>query len=146
MKKIKNTNRLKNNKKTKAALKELTNYRIQQRIQEENQYISNLLNGQYYLARSNMIAEQLNSGDIKELIDGCTKTTEYFIAEYRLMKMQAIKAMSTAHASKENLIKDFGMSDKDISELENNAYAGKIIRDEYSVSQTKPKKADFVQA
>ena len=118
--------------------KELTRTRL------KNDYIRNLINGRYYLARANMLAEQINSGNIVEKIDGATKTKEYMLSEYALMKMQAITSFRTVHFSKADLIKDYGMNEKDILELEQSYYDGKIIREHYDESDRKKTKAEFV--
>ena len=108
------------------------------------EYITNLINGRYYLARCNMISEQLNTGDIKESIDGCLKSEEYMRSEYALMKLQAIKSMRTTHFSKQELLKDFNLKEEDISALEKDYYDGKIIREAYDDSYKKGNKAEFV--
>lgn len=109
-------------------------------------YIRNIINGRYYFARCNMIAEQLIKNDIKESLDGCPKTEEYMRAEYALQKMQAIMSMRNAHFAKKDLIEDFNLTEKDIEEIERDYYDGKIIREEYDGEYDKRKKAEFVDS
>ena len=110
------------------------------------EYITNLINGRYYMARCNMIAEQLNDRDIKESIDGCLKSEEYIRSEYALMKLQAIKSMRTTHFSKQELLKEFNLKEEDILALEKDYYDGKIIREAYDGSYKKGNKAEFVNS
>ena len=41
---------------------------------KKNDYIKNLINGRYFLARCNMLATQIQNKEIKEDLDGCLKT------------------------------------------------------------------------
>ena len=111
---------------------------------KKSDYIRNIINGRYYLARCNMIAEQIQKKEIKEDIDGCLKTEEYMRAEYALQKMQAIMSMRNAHFAKQDLFKDFKLTEKDILALEEDYYDGKIIREAYDESYKKGNKAEFV--
>lgn len=111
----------------------------------KNDYIKNLINGRYFLARLNMIAEQLNSGNIKESIDGCLKSADLMRQEYGLMKMQAINSMREAHFAKVELMsKTYKLTGKDIEAIESDYYDGKVIREEYDESYKKGKEAKFV--
>jgi len=109
-----------------------------------NNYIKNTINGRYYLARLNMLADQINSGEIKEKIDGCEKTMDYMRAEYALMKMQAITSLRNSHFAKQDLLKDFGLTDQDVVDIEEDYYNGKVIREDYDESYKKRGKAEFV--
>jgi len=111
---------------------------------KKNDYIKNIINGRYFLARCNMIAEQLLAKEIKEKIDGATKTEEYIRSEYALTKMQAIMSMRNAHFAKLDLMKDHGMTEKDILEIEEDYYNGKIIREDYDEGYKRRDKAEFV--
>jgi hypothetical protein len=111
---------------------------------KKTEYIRNLLNGRYYLARCNMLAEQIQTGKILEKIDGATKTMDYIRAEYALMKMQAIMSLRTAHFSKEDLLGEFKLTKEDVLALEDDYYNGKIIREDYDDSYRKQHKAEFV--
>jgi hypothetical protein len=113
---------------------------------KKNDYIKNIINGRYFLARCNMIAKQIQERDIKECIDGCEKTEEYMRAEYALMKMQAIVSMRNAHFAKKDLFKDFNLTEDDILSLEEDYYNGKIIREEYDELYKKRGKAEFVNS
>ena len=108
-------------------------------------YIRNLINGRYYLARNNMIAEQVLSNKILEKIDGAPKSEEYMRAELALMRMQGITSMRTAYFAKQDLLNDFGFTEDEITVLENDYYNGKIIRDEYDESDKRKNKAEFVK-
>ena len=112
----------------------------------KNDYIRHTVNGRYFLARTNMIAEQIISEDIKENIDGCTKTEEYMRAEYALQKMQAIMEMRNAYFSKKELKNDFKLNDDDVYAIEEDLYNGKIIREVYDESYDRKKKqAEFTK-
>lgn len=114
---------------------------------KKRDYIKNILNGRYYLARCNMMAEQLIPGAvIKEEIDGCPKTREYMLAEYGLMKMQGIESMRNAHFAKQDLSKEFKMTEEEIIALEDDYYNGKIIREDYDESYKRGNKAEFVNS
>lgn len=116
-----------------------------QLIQKENKYIDNLMGGRYHLARCNMIAEQLTSGEIKENLDGCPKSEDYLRCEYALSKKNAIRAFREAHFIKEELKKEFKVTEEQIEEIEADYYDGKIIRDSYDEKYKKGKKpAGFV--
>ncbi len=110
-------------------------------------YIKNLTNGRYYFARCNMMAEQLLPGGIiKEVLDGCQKTQEYMMAEYAVMKRQAIDSMRLAYFAKQDLLKEFKMTEEEISVLEEDYYNGKIIRESYDESYKRGNKAEFVNS
>lgn len=113
-------------------------------INKKQEYIRNKLNGNYFLARSNMIADQLNSGKIKEKIDGMIKTVEYIRAELGLMRMQAFTSMRNAFFAKNDLLGEFKLTEKDIDDLEQDYYSGKIIRDDYDDAYRQKSKAEFV--
>ena len=113
---------------------------------EKNDYIRNIINGRYFMERCNMIATQLNGGEIKENIDGCPKPAEFLRSEYAQQKMQAIMSMRNAHFAKQNLFKDFKLTQEDIDAIEKDYYDGKIIRETYDESYKKGNKADFVNS
>lgn len=120
-------------------------YGVQLRISNEKQnYIKNLINGRYYLARCNMISDQITNKKILETIDGCPKSEEFMRTEYALMKMQAITSMRNAHFSKRDLVNDFKLSAKEIHAIEEDYYDGKIIREEYDEGYKKKTKAEFI--
>lgn len=113
----------------------------------KNKYIRHTVNGRYFLARVNMIADQIHSKEIKEKIDGCTKTEEYMRAEYGLQKMQAIMEMRNAHFAKKELKEDFKLNDEDIFAIEEDYYNGKIVREDYDEGyDNKKKQAEFVKS
>ncbi len=113
---------------------------------KKSDYIRNVINGRYFLARCNMLAVQIQSKKIKENIDGCLKSEEYMRAEYALQKMQAIMSMRNAYFAKQDLLKEFGFTEKDISAVEEDYYDGKVIREEYDESYKKGNKARFVNS
>ena len=113
---------------------------------KKGDYIRNIINGRYYLARCNMIAVQIQGKDIKEDIDGCLKSEEFLRAEYALQKMQAIMSMRNAHFAKQELFSDFKLKEEDIQALEEDYYDGKIIREAYDESYKKGNKAEFVNS
>ncbi len=109
-------------------------------IQKKNEYITAIINGRYYLTRTNMIAEQVLSGKILENIDGCPKTEELMRSEYGLMKMQATMQMRNAHFAKVALKTEFKLTEEDIYAIEKDYYDGKIVRESYDESYDKKKK------
>ena len=121
-------------------------YGIQvQLAKAKNDYITDLINGRYFLARSNMMVEQLISKKIVEKIDGCPKSEDLMRQEHVLMKMQAIKSMRNAHFAKEELMgKNFKLTKKDIVAIEEDYYEGKVIREEYDEGYKQRGKAEFV--
>lgn len=129
---------------TKAKKKE-SPHLIQMRLaRTKKDYITNLINGRYFLARCNMIAVQIQSKNIKESIDGCLKSEEFMRAEYAHQKLQAISSMRGAHFSKQELLKDFKLKKKDIFAIEEDYYDGKVIREDYDESYKKDNQPKFV--
>lgn len=114
------------------------------RANKKDEYIRNTINGRYFLGRYNMMAQQLIDKRIVETIDGAPKTKEFMIGETALIKMQAIMSLRTAHFSKLELKKDFGMTDQDITDFENDYYNGAVVRVEYDEGFRKKDKAEFV--
>lgn len=112
----------------------------------KNDYIKNIINGRYFLARCNMIAVQIQTKNIKENIDGCLKSEEFLRAEYALQKMQAITSMRNAHFTKQELFDEFKLKEEDILAIEEDYYDGKIIREEYDESYKKGNKAEFIDS
>jgi len=132
--------------KTKSEKKEIV-FGMQLRLaNKKSDYIRNIINGRYFLARCNMIAVQIQSKDIKEDIDGCLKSEEFLRAEYALQKMQAIMSMRNAHFAKQELFSDFKLKEEDIQAIEEDYYDGKIIREAYDESYKKGNKAEFVDS
>ncbi len=118
---------------------------IQRRLAtDRNAYMVSLVNGRFFLARCNMIAQQLKDKKIEENVDGFLKTEEYMISEYAKTKLQAINCMRNAHFLKKDLMRDFKLTEEDIKEFEKDLYNGKIIREEYDTSLKKKSKAEFV--
>ena len=119
------------NKKNKKSMEGVKHGNKMSLAKTKNEYIRHTINGRYFLARTNMIAEQIISGKILEKIDGCIKTEEYVRQEYALQKMQAIMEMRNAYFAKKELKEDFKLNDDDIYAIEEDYYNGKIIREEY---------------
>ena len=139
-------NRDKEREKIKTEKKEIA-FGMQLRLaNKKNDYIRNIINGRYYLARCNMIAVQIQNKNIKEDIDGCLKSEEFLRAEYALQKMQAIMSMRNAHFAKQELFNDFKLKEEDIQAIEEDYYNGKIIREAYDESYKKGNKAEFVNS
>ncbi len=144
---------MKAKKKVKGKVKEMTakeknklSYGIRIRlIRKKKDYIIGLFKGGYYLARCNMMVEQLNKGKILETIDGCPKTKELMKNEFMLMKLHAIDNLRNAHFAGRDLIKDFKLTKEDIVAIEKDYYEGKIMRKEYDESCKKGRKAEFVK-
>ena len=132
--------------KTEEEKKEIAHGMKLRLITKKNDYIKNLINGRYYLARCNMIAAQLQSKNIQESIDGCKKTDEYLRSEYALMKYQAISSMRNAHFAGRELIQDFKLTNNDLLDIEKDYYEGKIIREEYDEAYNGKGKAEFVNS
>lgn len=126
--------------------KEMSYNMTLQMATKKNQYIRSIINGRYFFARANMLATQIIEKDIKEKLDGHTKTEEYMRAEYAMQKMQAIICFRDAHFAKKDLIETFKLSAEQIEELEKDYYDGKIIREDYDESYKKGGKAEFVNS
>lgn len=133
-------------KKTEVEKKEIAHGMLIRMNADKMNYIRNILNGRHYYARCNMIVEQLNSGNIIEKIDGCTKSKEYLRAEYGLMKMQAMNGYRDAHFLKHGLMKEFKLTEEDIAAFEEDYYNGKIIKEEYDESFNPKSKAEFIDS
>jgi len=113
----------------------------------KNDYIRATVNGRYFLARTNMIAEQIINGEILENIDGCPKSEEFMRAEYAHQKLAAMGEMRNSHFAKKELKEDFKLNDDDIYAIEEDLYNGKIVREEYDeVYDKKKKQAGFVKS
>ena len=132
--------------KTETEKKEIT-FGMQVRLANlKNNYIRNIVNGRYHLARCNMLAVQIQNKKIKESIDGCLKSEEFMRAEYAHQKVQAIMDLRNAHFAKQEMFADFKLKEEDISVIEADYYDGKIIREEYDESYKKGNKAEFVDS
>jgi len=132
--------------KTEREKKEIT-FGMQVRLANlKNNYIRNIVNGRYHLARCNMLAVQIQNKKIKESIDGCLKSEEFMRAEYAHQKVQAIMDLRNAHFAKQEMFADFKLKEEDISVIEADYYDGKIIREEYDESYKKGNKAEFVDS
>lgn len=130
--------------KTDKELKEIEHAKQAMLIQMKNDYITNLVNGRYFLARYNMMVPQIESGKIEETVDGCLKTKEYMIAEAIVFKRQALAAFRSAHFGQLDLKKEFKLTDEDIIAIETDCYDGKIIRETYDEGYKRGSKAEFV--
>ena len=115
-------------------------------VKIRNDYITNLVNGRFFLERCNMIATQLQTNDIKESIDGCPKPASYMRSEYAFQKLQAIKSMRNAHFAKEDLMKLFNHTIEEMEDLEKDYYDGKIIREDYDEIYKRRNKSQFVNS
>ena len=131
MKKIRKKLKPKTREQLKNEKKERTRQEEVVIAMRKNEFITNHINGQYYIARINMIAKQLHKKTILEEIDGALKTEEYMQAEYALIKLQAIKSMRNAHFAKEDLMKKYKFTEKDIDALKEDYINGKVVRDSY---------------
>lgn len=129
---------------TKTEKKEIAYGVKLRRANKKDEYIRNTINGRYFLGRYNMMAQQLIDKKIVETVDGAPKTKEFMIGETALIKMQAIMSLRTAHFANLELKKDFAMTDKDISDLEDDYYNGAVVRVEYDEEFRKKDKAEFV--
>lgn len=110
----------------------------------KNDFVRSYFNGQYYLARCNMIVEQINSGDIIERIDEAPKSKNLFIAELSLMRMQAKMNLRQSHFLKSDLLKKFNVTEEEIKELLDSYISGKIMQQDYDEKYRKHNKAEFV--
>ena len=118
---------------------------IQEITRLKNDYITNLINGRYFFARYNMLAEQIIAKKITEKIDGRIKSEEYTRSEAALMKLRAIASYRTSHFSKMDLIKNYKFTEKDLVDIQYDYYNGKIVREEYDESYKKHNKAEFIK-
>ena len=131
--------KIKDNVKTKKSMEGMKHGMKMSLAKVKNEYIRHTINGRYFLARTNMIAEQIASGKIIEKIDGCPKTEEFMRAEYAHQKMQAIIEMRNSHFAKKELKDDFKLNEDDIYAIEEDYYNGKIVREEYDESYNRKK-------
>ena len=131
-------------KKSEKEMKEIAYGKQLVLAKSKNDYISNMVNARYFLARYNMLAEQIQKGEIKEMIDGCPKSMEFMRSEAALMKVRAITAFRETHFGQLDMKKDFGLLDEDIQAIEVDYYDGKIIRETYDEGYKKGSKAEFV--
>jgi len=115
-------------------------------IKTKNEYLRSTVNGRYFLARTNMIAEQVLTGKIVEKIDGCPKTEEFMRAEYAHQKMQATVEMRNAFFAEKELREEFKLNDADVEAILEDMYNGKIIREEYDEGYNKKKAAGAVKS
>ena len=132
------------NEKTDKQLQEIAYGKKVVLAQMKNDYVTNLINGRYFLARYNMMIKQLQNKNIKEDIDGCLKTEEYMFAEAVVFKRQALSAHRAAHFGKADLMKEFALTEEDIKAIEDDYYDGKIVRETYDEGYKKGNKAEFV--
>jgi hypothetical protein len=96
-------------------------------VHKEN-YLQSIINGRYYFARSNMIANQLIPKiNIVEKIDGALKSVDFVIGEYALIKKKAIHFMREANGIKNTLIKEYGLEEKELDDFVENHYKARII-------------------
>jgi len=107
-------------------------YRDKKELQRiKHKFLVNLVNGRYWLERCNMLAEQISSDNILELVDGAKKTKELAMAEYASLKVQAIDHMREAHFLRKDLLSR-ELSAEEIDEYVNSYYEGKIIRETWN--------------
>ena len=127
--------------------RELQHGQIIQMAKLRNDYITNLIQGRYFLERCNMIAEQLvEGGTIIENIDGCPKSPGFMQAEYAHQKIQAIKSMRNSFFAKKDLKENFNHTDEEIKAIEVDYYDGKIMREDYDEIYKKRNKTQFVNS
>lgn len=132
MKKIKKKPKPKTREQLKNEKKERTRQEEVAIAMRKNEFITNYINAQYYIARVNMIASQFLPGnDIQEKLDGVLKSEEYAHAEYAFIKLQAIKSMRNAVFAEKDLIEKYKFTKKDIEAIKEDYINGKIIRDSY---------------
>lgn len=115
-----------------------------EQIRTENEFVTELMQGRYFLARANMMVDQLNSGKITELIDGTPKTQEVLQCEFAMTKKQAMTRFRNAHFAKEDLKSQYKLSEEDIDAILDDHYNGKIIRESYDEKYKRRGKAGFV--
>lgn len=133
-------------KKSEKEMKEIAYGKKLVLAKSKNDYITNLVNARYFLARYNMIAEQIQLKKIMESIDGVTKTEEYMRAEAAVFKRQAMAAFREAHFGQLDMKRDFGLTNEDIQNIEIDLYDGKIIREAYDEGYKKGSKAEFTNS
>ena len=111
-------------------------------------FVKEHFNANYYTARCNMMAEQLNpEGKIKEQIDGCLKTKDLMVHEFGLMKMQAINAKRNAFFQKDDLIKKHDVTEEELLNLIKDYVSGAINRESYDEEfKSNKNKAEFVKS
>lgn len=111
--------------------KKVDNKELYAVVRLKDAYIDNWVNACYFLARYNMLAEQIGSKVIEEKVDGVLKTEEYMMAELMMSKVRAIKAFRGAYFNEVELTKH-GFSQKDLLALKKDYYDKPIVRKTYA--------------
>jgi hypothetical protein len=145
MKKIKIKKEIKDEKAIRKA-KEISYAHKTEKIKLKNDYITNTINGRYFLARCNMIAEQIQTNNIKENIDGCPKSKDYMLAEHAFIKKTALSCYRDAHFAKQNLVDSHNFKEGDFEAMLIDVYDGKVIREDYDDEYKKYNRAEFVKS
>lgn len=110
-------------------------------------YIREFFNGNYYIARCNMMADQIKGKKVTEKIDGCPKSLDLMRSEYALMKMQAINARRNAYFWKKDLIEKYDVTEEELNDTLNDYLMGKIVRDDYDEEFRRGRnKAKFIKS
>ena len=131
-------------KKTKTKEPKVDTVKLGKIISLKKDFIKNLMNGRYFLGRCNMMQEQLvEGGKIIENIDGCLKSRDLMLAEYGLMRMQAIDSLRLSNFAKRELKDNHGITDYDLQAIEARYYEGKIIDEDDNENFRIPNKAEF---
>lgn len=132
----------------KARQEEEKAWQLQQRQREllvqENHYIKSLSAAHYYIARYNMLVEQLNKGFDIEKIDGVQKSKDLLLAEARRMKIEASTKYRDSWFASQDLQK-LGRTQEQIDEAFTDYTEGPIIRDSYDEKYKRQVGATFTK-
>ena len=90
-------------------------YKKKRKLSLLENYFHHTRHVNYFLQRANMIAEQLNTDNIQESVDGMKKTKEYLLAEYQLFKSRASDANRRRYFVTQELLQ-MGMTTEQIDE------------------------------
>lgn len=125
--------------------KKIDSVKLAKIIGLKKDFVKNLMNGRYFVGRCNMMQSQLvKGGIITETIDGTIKGRDLMLAEYGLMRMQAIDALRLSNFAKKELKEHHGITDYDLTAIEERYYEGKLIDEDDAEQYRVPDKAEFI--
>jgi len=103
-----------------------------ERIRLQEGYLTNKFNAEYTVAKINVVAEQLESGNITQTFDGILKTKEMLMVEYKSLKKAALSMAREVFFTKQRLIEEFGYTEEKLEEIEKDIVENPVFRDKYS--------------
>lgn len=107
-----------------------------ERVHLEHEYLTELCNSNFWIARCNTLSRQVENYDTLlpigrvELIDGQPKSKEYIEGEYYFFKLRALNARRKAYFARHQL-KKAGLSDEELSKLVDDLVGLPVVQDSY---------------